>query len=348
MKRSHLAAVLVCLLALAGCGGHTQTITLRTVAPPVAATQACPPGQSQMGCATVKLTSKPQIPRPGSRPPGRIFPDVAVFQGHPDWAAAKSSIAGFVAKAGEYVEDIDYGYNADSAARLHIPFGAYWFVRNYGCAAEALRIEQTIGRHPRPAFVVLDMEVPEARGYTCLAGPVSRALKLPVRIYTAPGTWPGGSTAGLPVWVASYGPSRAPSTFGAPAAWQYTDGTFGAATRIPGVPLGDVSIDYGLFPKPKPPNPYAIYPTTLRHFAGGVTARESGTVRWWDRRHCRNPVRRAACRATRARLVLLRNRDVFVATHQPPRFRKPAHRYGRFHLDGRVHGMQVRLHQTRR
>lgn len=340
-----LLAVAAIVISIVGLNQPTTTPSSPAIAARPTLTlaqQTCPAGEAQMGCATVKPTLAPRAVKPGARPPGPIFPDVSEFQGHPDWAAARSSIVGFVAKAGEYRQDHDYSFNAGEARRLHITFGAYWFVRNYGCAVEAARIASVIRANPTPAFLVLDMEVPEAAGYaSCLSRTVFAQLHLRVVIYTAPGTWPGGSMAGLQVWIASYGPSHPPVVFGNPVAFQYTDGVFGSPTRIPGVPLGDVSVNYRLFAPPAPPDPYALYPKTVRHFRGGVTASEHNTVATWDRAKCLNPVKRAVCRSSRSHLVLLRDRDVRLA-------HLPGHSFASDHLGARVHGLQARLHQTKR
>lgn len=262
MKRILAAVVAGCLILLAGCSGSPHHGRRGAIGPvDVRVAAACPAGRSFMGCAAPKPSSGGlKVGRP---PAGCKFPDVSSYQGHPNWASVRSwqlaahCTPGAVFKLGEYVIDPDAGYNAGSLHRLGMAAVGYWFVRRTGCAHEAGQIA-AVARQLGLHVVVLDMEVPEAAGYApCLSAPLKHA-GLAVVIYTGPGTWPGGSSAGLPVWVADYGPSSAPSMFGErPIAWQETDGRYGYPVYVPGIGSGDVSVDYGLLKlaAPKPPKP---------------------------------------------------------------------------------------------
>lgn len=265
MKRLSAAAA-ACLLLLAGCGGgnhpHSEASTSHTGATggPVLRV-ACPPGRSFMGCAQPHPVGVGRTV--GLAPAGCKFPDVSSFQGHPDWPAVKAwqtaahCTAGAVFKLGEFVEDPDASFNAGKLHALGMTEVGYWFVRPTGCAHESAQII-TVARGFGLHVVVLDIEVPGIAGYAaCLSAPL-KAAGFVVVIYTGSGTWPGGSSAGLPVWVAAYGPSSAPSLFGErPVAWQETDGHFGFPVDVPGLGDVDVNIDMGLLalaapPKPKP------------------------------------------------------------------------------------------------
>lgn len=273
-RRSLPAAVLACLLALAGCGGgsHTsshhvvtttskRTATSPVPAPPVApaAGRGCPPGESFMGCSFVPRAGATPGPV-GAVPRGRLISDVSSWQGHPNWAEAKPHIAGGIAKAFEYGQDPDFVYNVDALKKLGLPWGAYDFVRSCN-AAGFIAALRTVGG-PSSLPPIIDMEVPAAAGCApSLDRQIYTAFHRHAVIYTAPGTWPGGSNAALDLWEATYGPSYSP-VWHPVVAWQFTDGVWGNTVSIPGIGTGDVSVDYGLLEqipaKPKP-DPFAVY-----------------------------------------------------------------------------------------
>lgn len=193
-------------------------------------------------------------------PVGPKFPDVSAWQGHPNWAAAKPMIEGAIVKAGEaYFQDPDYVWNVHTLNSLRLPWIPYWFVRpSVNCLTEANDFVQAIravgGTPVRRA--VLDIEVPGLSGYAaCMDNVIDSSLGFHAIIYSSPGTWPGGSTAGLNLWVAAYGASAPPCLAGvcnvavagrqSILAWQYTDGAYGPVTYIPGIGNIDVSLDYG-------------------------------------------------------------------------------------------------------
>lgn len=264
MKRL-LAAITVALL-LAACGGTTTvTKTSTTVA-----ISACPVGASVMGCsigAQDKPTIAPGITLGVTTPTaGCLFPDVSSYQGHPDWAAASTSICAAVTKAGEAtsIVDPDFAWNVTELRALKIPWGAYWFVRQCSDGPAFVRELEAVGfDQDRDALrPVLDMEVPSARGCAVpIADQIHKAFGVWPIIYTAPGTWPGGSSGGLEAWEADYttAPAPAPMPFSTVVlGWQrysppYTD------HYLPGLGYVDVSIDLRgfskalAFPAPKPP-----------------------------------------------------------------------------------------------
>jgi hypothetical protein len=174
---------------------------------------------------------------------------VSSYQGRPDWNAAKNcGIAGGIAKAGEYQEDPTFAYNVGQLRALKLWWAPYWFVRNTGCSHEGAQIVSVVrsvgGLTSGP--VVLDMEVPESYGYAgCLDQAVYAAFGRHALIYTAPGTWAGGSNAGLALWQAEYGPTLH-ALWHPTLAWQFTDGQYGRVVYIPGIGTGDVSYDYGI------------------------------------------------------------------------------------------------------
>jgi hypothetical protein len=268
-RRALIFALLMAIaLALASCGGfhpHIEATHGSTGSTgPTGVTVVCPPGNSFMGCAAPHQVGTAR--NVGIAPVGCKFPDVSVYQGHPDWAAVKAwqlaadCPAGAVFKLGEYVQDVDASYNAGQLHALGMAAIGYWFVRNTGCAqesAEMVAVARALGIH----VVALDMEVPEAAGYAPCLSAALHAAGMIALIYTGPGTWPGGSSAGLPFWEANYGPASiidVPSMFGErPIAWQETDGHFGFPVDVPGIGTDDVSIDFGLLrlAAPAPPAP---------------------------------------------------------------------------------------------
>lgn len=326
MKR--ILALLTVLVALlvAGCGGSTPTshsvgATGSTGATGTKTVQVCS-GLTDK-CTTITVPSTP-IPTSGVIPGGPKFPDVSSFQGHPNWVATKAAgYAGAAIKAGEFVEDPDFAFNATTLRSLHMFWAPYWFVRNTGCTHEGNQIVSVInsvgGLTSGP--VILDMEVPEAFGYAgCLDSIIFRAFHRHAVIYTAPGTWPGGSHFGLSLWEADYNFSASISPFWKPmVAWQFTDSSVGPKFFVSGVGWGDVSVDYGLTKLvPSPVDPFAIFPKTTFKF-GELSVSEYTTVKTWVDDRCVNPVRRTACYESRISDTLLRGRLYFLASHKQVR-----------------------------
>ena len=309
-----IAAVAV---ALAACGSVSVQ---RQVGPTSPTVVRCPPGRSFMGCA---ITSQPGITRAvGLTPPGCKFPDVSLYQGHPNWGAVKAwqlaahCTPGGAFKIGEagFGEDPDAAYNAGQLHALHMAAIGYWFV-HAGCSqsVQLIALARALGLH----VVTLDMEVANAYGMApCLAAALHHAGFV-VLIYTGPGTWPGGGNAGLPLWQATYNFSDQLAAFWRPLlAWQFTDSHIGPSFYVPGVGYDDVSVDYGLLklaapPLPKP-SPFAIFPlkpVTLYH----QKISERLTVERWYTAKCSNPVRRVVCRMTRTHLTWLAGRLLLLA-----------------------------------
>jgi hypothetical protein len=349
LKLSRLLPLIAALVAIAGCGSHHAPARHATAH---SVTASCLPGGSAMGCS---VTGKRPTPFAFFGPPaGPKFPDVSSYQGHPDWAAAKRwGIVGAAVKAGEYTQDPDFAWNVSQLRALHIPWVPYWFVRS--CDPTTLvSVIRSAGLTSGP--VILDMEVPSAAGCApTLNAAVINAFHRAAVIYTAPGTWPGGSNAGLAVWEATYGASFSP-IWHPVLGWQFTDGQFGAPVYIPGIGTGDVSVDYGLFKLAPTPDPYAAFPKT--RFVFGTNgcpnstascrfedhASEYNTVKTWDAAKCRTPVRRVVCKTSRAHLILLRQRDWFVAHHTPNLKRPVQHpRWADSHLGWR---WQQLVHRT--
>lgn len=271
-----------------------------------------------MGCALsgAAETFKPKV---SAIPSGPKFPDVSSFQGHPNWAAAKSSISMAVVKAGEYKEDPDFAWNVGQLKTLGIPWAPYWFVRNTGCAHEGAEIVSVVksvgGLTSLP--VVLDEEVPEALGYTvCLADAVHAAFGRWPIIYTAPGTWPGGANGNLNLWIADYGPGFPCMWTCHPVAWQFASPPF-VDYFIPGIGTGDVSVDYG-FSKLLPPGVLHHY---SRFASGRFSSRwgvlnERSVVEHYDGARQHPAKYKTYLRKLEAELKYLADRDWAVAHHQ--------------------------------
>lgn len=346
--RKYLMAVLAVMLLIAGCGGGTKTVT-KTVttqaptaslaAPKTPASVTCDPstgppaGEGFMGaCAP-----KPLQVYPGGKSfptlvnvPGCKFPDVSSWQGAVNWSPIKNwershgCPGAGIFKMGEFVVDPFASHNASELHRLGMFAAGYWFVRNTGCSHESARIINE-ARLVNVKVVVLDMEVPEALGYAhCLSAPV-KAAGFTVVIYTAPGTWPGGSGDRLPTWIAAYGPSIPPaSPFGGRlVAFQCTDGIFGCVTPVPGLGNIDVSVDLGITKLGAPVDPLGYLDKTRRHFHtkhGVVVASEYNTVKAYRRAKCRKPERRTVCKSSVYHDRLLEGRLFAVSQHKHPHF----------------------------
>lgn len=251
-------------LALAAC----LAIAVCAKASPAAAAGPCPINLSQIGCNTPHAFALPQA---AATPAGPEFPDVSVWQGAVNWG----SVAGWqrshgwraaaIFKLGEYTLDSQAVRNSSETARLGFWRAGYWFVRNTGCAHEAGLIVWAAQRFGLKV-VVLDSEVPEARGYDACLAPIVKRAGLAVVEYTSPGSNPDSSNPGLSVWTAAFGPARTPCVWTCSVgqldrqsilAWQFTDGRYGPVVSIPGIGSDDVSVDYGITrlpvaPKPKP------------------------------------------------------------------------------------------------
>lgn len=268
-----VAAAVILVLALSGSApNHPTTVGVKTVAPPTAQ-QRCPSGQSFMGCAVgdaakaVPQGTKPKL-KFSVAPAGCKIADVSSWQGHPNWPAAKPFLCGGIYKAGESLhEDPDASYNVHELAALKMWHTAYWFVRSgVSCTAEGeayVHVLSAFGyTHDELAGPpVLDEETPGIAGYAaCMDAVIFRAFHVHAVIYTAPGTWPGGSGAGLLAWPAAYGPSHPPClpfTCSHYVAWQFAAPPW-VMYFVPGLGDQDESVNYTFtsmrpFAHPGPP-----------------------------------------------------------------------------------------------
>ncbi len=220
MKRYLAAtAALLCCLFAAACGvTHTPTTATTTTTNPT----ACPVGDSYMGCAEgapATFSVAPGFKLSGPPPKGQKFPDVSNYQGCSlNWAHIGT--AGAVIKLGEgdSIADACAAHNLAGLAAAHKRAVVYWFVRPDSISAEG-------------AFIVARLKAEHLT--------INHVV-----IYTAPGTWPGGSSDGLSTWEAAYtGTTTRPALpyGGSVLAWQYTDSGYTA-----GLGYGDLSVDYGL------------------------------------------------------------------------------------------------------
>lgn len=264
MRRLAAIPAVIAVILLVGCGHDHKTVTPPTITICSGLTDTC------------HTVLRSRLPKASLAPAGCKIPDVSSFQGHPNWAAVKQwqlaqhCPGAGIFKLGEFITDPDAAFNATSLHQQGMIAIGYWFVRPTGCVHEADQIIAE-ARALGIRVVVEDDEVHGVVGYaTCLAAPL-RAAGFVVVLYTSPGSWGGGDAGGLPAWEATFGPSLGclPWTCH-PIAWQYTDGVFGAATFVPGIGLGDVSVDRGLLalaapPKPKPPKPSRAQVTHWRN-----------------------------------------------------------------------------------
>lgn len=214
-----------------------------------------PPAPAQMGACTVRAPGLGLTPEPTIH--GVLGVDVSVYQGRPDWALAKRSGLRFAAdKAGEGLTILDPTFVSDWDAQvaLGIPHAAYWFLRPVSCTGQADvfagRVRLVGGLGPDALPPVADAEVPLPAG--CVAVFVVRlehdlGISL-VIVYTAPGTWPGGSRpADADLWVATYGPTPGCVWTCSHVAWQFSGGDAGPLPHSwPGIGTVDVDLDTGL------------------------------------------------------------------------------------------------------
>lgn len=323
MRKLMLGVLLLALLLVVGCGegGNTTTTVLQKAVPPAQLARVCPPGRGSMGCSIARPPKKVKLPSV-TVPAGCKIPDQYEGNTGINYFAAKPHICGAIIKAGESSTHVDSAYSSRLATlrQLHIWHAPYWFVRGGSCTAEGAKLIAVLrangGLDSGP--VILDMEVPSAAGMApCLTSQIMAAFHRAPVIYTAPGTWPGGSSGGLPAWVAAYGPSHAPCLPWTckPVAWQFADGNF-VRYFITGIGFGDVSVDYGITKLvPQPVDPFADYPKARFTLANGVKASEYNTISTWHKAKCRRPVRRAVCKSTYYHARLLRDREWYVAHH---------------------------------
>lgn len=258
-----LAAVALAVLALTGCGGggHPPSGSTKATPPPavkrVDGAESCTPaaGSGVMGACTPLPSTAVQEELRSTRKQAssaRRIPDVSEFQGHPNWRLASRSIGGAIVRVADGShDDADFAYNWHELRALHVWHAAYFFLRPGDCASEARRaialIKAQGGFDSGP--LIADAEVPLP--FFC-AAQFSKAAEVGSGfhvcvIYTAPGTWPGGSNGGCVLWVATYGPRPGCVWSCTHVAWQYTDGQFGPFPHcIPGVGCDDISADSGI------------------------------------------------------------------------------------------------------
>lgn len=308
-----LAAPFAAALALTGCGGHAPVVAHHAPA-------TAKPVHVCSGTTDTCVTVTPShLQGAGASASGRI-PDVSSFQGHPNWAAAKAAgIAGAIVKAGEFVEDPDFAFNWNALRSLGLWHAPYDFVR-FCNAAPFIAWLNSVGyaQDPTAGPPVLDMEVASAAGCApTMTAQLEAAFHRTPVIYTAPGTWPGGSHAGDPLWIATYGSSFS-AIWQPVVAWQCTDGQFGCVTFVPGIGFGDVSVNLGitkLTPVPtKPKADFSIYPLRAIKLFGQKVSERLTVERWW-RRGCQNPVKRAVCVTTRRHLEWFAGR-LYTLSHR--------------------------------
>lgn len=260
--------------------------------------------QTEKGLKALPVTAQPQ---------GALFPDVSSYQGAVNWPAVRAwqRAHGWrpaaIFKMGEYVLDPYASRNASQLRALGFWRAGYWFLRNTGCSHELAQIVAAAHAFGLKV-VVLDSEVPEARGYVaCLSGAL-RSHGLIVVVYTGPGTWPGGSNAGDPTWGAAYGPNRPCLPWGCQlVSWQFTDGVYGSPVYVGGLGRVDVSVNLGI-------ENLGAHPTKLVCFGAhakvhnATCRRVRGEVAKWQR------ARDASARVYKARACpLLEQRQAWFA-----------------------------------
>lgn len=337
-----LLAVMALCLALVGCGGSSQPKLVKVCS-----------GLTDQ-CQTAPLSKVNRLAKVNHSTHCHVS-DVSDFQGVINWNRAKTAVCGGVIKAGEGASSLAGGrqfvanwFGLKAAGLWH---SGYWFVRgSASCLTQANLIIQRLrgvgyATDKLAGPFMLDVEVPGANGNgflaVCIDGYIFHAFHRHAQIYTASGTWPGGSHGSLALWQAAYASFLSP--FWQPVnLWQCTDGVHGCVYFVPGIGFDDVSVDLGVVSQRTvaPPNPLAIYPTTRFTLPHGQKASERNTVGTWLRAKCKSPARRVVCKSSRSHLILLRNRLDFVA-HHPLKHGKPT--WGLFRRGSRRKGISVLL-----
>lgn len=335
MKRVSFVAALLCLLAfVSGCGGSSHKTTPPQKSSPTRTVRVCSGLTDKCVQRTLPPTFKLARPLTLTSGTGCHIVDISDYQGTPNWTTVAPYICGAVIKGGEGASTTAGGQHfvtnwngAKAAGRWH---AMYWFMRgSVSCATQGTLI---VARLNAVGFKTdqlagppqLDEEVPGANVgnlAVCVDGIIYRAFHVHAGIYTAPGTWPGGSHGVSPLWQAEYG-SILHAFWSPVVAWQCTDGVYGCVTSIPGLGYQDVSKNYGLISEvvvpPKPPtDPYAAYPAGPVSIHNQKVSERSTVVAWW-KNHCRNPVRRPVCKSTRLHLVWLHDRLHTIALLASP------------------------------
>lgn len=231
-------------LSVAGCGGSKP----HHAPPPQPTIKVCSGLTDKCATAPRSTLTAPQLhPSHGCK-----IVDVSDYQGFIRWSNTTKTICGAVNKAGEgssYVGGRYFAHNWAAQRALHLWHSAYWFVRPVGCEVQArlfiARLKSVhYGSDPYAGPPQLDEEA-HANYAGCFKRRIRAALHVEPGVYTGPGTWPGGSHAGLTLWQAEYGPTL--HVFWRPVvAWQCTDGIYGCRTFVPGIGWDDVSVNLGM------------------------------------------------------------------------------------------------------
>lgn len=260
MRKTLMVLVVAFALLIAGCGGSSAPRTVKVCS-----------GTTDI-CHTVTVAKLNRLAKLHPFQHCKIV-DVSDYQGLINWPRAAPYICGGITKAGEASSYGGGGYFAHNWTSLHalgLWHSAYWFVR--GTASCATQASLIIGRLNSVNYAhdatsgpfMLDIEVPGANGGNlgvCIDGYIFRAFHRHAEIYTASGTWPGGSHGSLALWQAQYASFL--QVFWTPVnLWQCTDGVYGCVSYTPGIGYGDASSNLGvtsLVPvKPKPPTPHCL------------------------------------------------------------------------------------------
>lgn len=302
------ALALVAALLLLGCGGShaAQPTTSSHTAVLRSGPSSCIPasGDGVMGACVPHAFSA----EPPSTVTRCVIPDVSEFQGHPDWRAAKAHICGAIARVADMSSgrpDTSFSYNWAQLRKLHIWHAAYAFVRPGDCAGEGRTaygwVKAQGGLDSGP--LIADAEVPLS--FTCVTeftGAVEAASGWHLCvIYTAQGTWPGGTHDGCSLWDAAYGPVPGCVWTCTIVAWQFTDGVFGPFPHsTPGIGSGDISENHGItrIVHRAPCTGKCLRAKRVRELHGHEAKREQLKA---QRQHLRHKLRDKGCSSRRHR-----------------------------------------------
>jgi hypothetical protein len=328
-----LLALLAFVLAACG-GGHKLTPPSPLIHSGQLSKPACDPkpGQGHLGdCVPHQAGIAPNRFRLLKLPANNgLMCDIYEGDSITSYQTLAQHVTGCIFKAYEtnYGQDSHFVRSWNAFKALGKWHSAYLFLRAGDCFAQAqafVNIVNSVGgfNQPNTGPPVVDSEVPSAAQDTaCVVARLEHLTHRQVVIYTAPGTWPGGSHGDALEWAAGYGNyTHSPCIWTClPVAWQFTDGTFGPFPhQLPGYASpGDISVDYGLsrLVAGPPPDIYAKYPTAVIR-PWGVS--EHQVVAEWDQLRCRVPRHGAGgprCHHLMVDLQRLAGRIDFVAHNQ--------------------------------
>lgn len=283
------SAIIAAGLAVAGCGGGHAAHRLPTASPVAATGSVHPPGWG------AGPTEGLAAPRPLLAPSAEMFDTITLAT----VPANPFALAGYTSGFWPTYLPLRAAYPAAHTVSIAV---------NAAHNADCLDVEPgdaTPGQ--AGGWALADIRAGFAR--PCLYSDLSEMPAVQQSLAAA-----GLARPRYLLWLAWY--RFVPGLVSGYDAVQWTDRALGRNLDESTVTLQFLSIAQPPYAPPPPPDPFAVFPRTVYRF-GRDHASEYNTARAWRLDRCLNPVRREACRTTRAHLELLLGRIYFVALHRP-------------------------------